>query len=113
MPARYGKWTAGVGIVTGKGVIVIAAQDGQKWILSLDGGGVRGVITLAFLERIEQLLASRSVGPERLCDRFDLVGGTSTGAIIATALALGMSATEIKDFYFSWPHGSSRGPGSG
>jgi hypothetical protein len=72
---------------------------GRKAILSIDGGGVRGIIALAFLERLEALLAERAGRPVRLCDHFDLVGGTSTGAIVATGLALGLSATEIRDFY--------------
>ena len=72
---------------------------GPKRILSIDGGGVRGVVALAYLERLEALLAAAAQKPVRICDAFDLIGGTSTGAIIATALALGYSATEIRDFY--------------
>jgi hypothetical protein len=84
---------------------------GPKRILSLDGGGVRGAISVAFLERIEKLIqeeedrknAAMPGGPApksiRLGDWFDLVGGTSTGAVIAGALALGRSTAEIKDFY--------------
>ena len=73
-----------------------------KRILSLDGGGTKGIIEIAFLERIESLLASRTSNPAefRLCHYFDLIGGTSTGAIIATALALGMTAAEVKALYF-------------
>jgi predicted acylesterase/phospholipase RssA len=72
---------------------------GRKHILALDGGGVRGAITVAFLEAIEAELTRRH-GPEaKLCDWFDLVGGTSTGAIIAGALALGYRARELKEFY--------------
>ena len=72
-----------------------------KRILSLDGGGIRGVATLEFLERIESILASRSRDPAsfRLSDYFDLIGGTSTGAIIAAALAFGMRVDEIKVLY--------------
>ena len=55
-----------------------------KTILALDGGGVRGIIAIAFLERIEALFTEHAGAPVRLADRFDLVGGTSTGAIIAT-----------------------------
>ena len=73
---------------------------GAKRILAIDGGGVRGVVALAFLERIERILESQYGRPVRLCDHFDLIGGTSTGAIIATALALGYKAAEIRDFYF-------------
>lgn len=70
-----------------------------RQILSLDGGGVRGALSVAFLERIEGIYAER--GERRpLAERFDLIGGTSTGAVIGTALALGLSAAEVKDFYF-------------
>ncbi len=74
-------------------------EPGRKRILSIDGGGVRGVLALAFLERLEALLAENAGRPVRLCDHFDLIGGTSTGAILATALALGYSAADIRDFY--------------
>ncbi|MEP6646419.1 MAG: patatin-like phospholipase family protein [Saprospiraceae bacterium] len=74
---------------------------GPKRILSLDGGGIRGVLTLGFLERLEEMLAKENNNPDfRLCDYFDLIGGTSTGSIIATALAIGMKASEIKHKYF-------------
>lgn len=72
---------------------------GPKRILSLDGGGIRGTVTLAFLERIEKEIAAIEGRPVRLCDWFDLIGGTSTGAIIATALALGYRVAEIREFY--------------
>ncbi len=72
-----------------------------RTILSLDGGGVRGTITVAFLRRLETLLRERDGRPEaRLCEYFDLIGGTSTGAIISTALSLGYTADEIADFYY-------------
>jgi len=72
---------------------------GAKRLLSLDGGGVRGALTVAFLERIEALLKERHGQEVRLGDYFDLVGGTSTGAVIAGALALGHRTAEVKDFY--------------
>jgi hypothetical protein len=72
---------------------------GPKRILALDGGGVRGAITVAFLERIEDILSKRLGMEIRLGDWFDLVGGTSTGALIAGALALGFRTDQIKDFY--------------
>ena len=74
---------------------------GPKRILAIDGGGVRGVVALAYLERLEALLSDAAGKPVRLCDAFDLIGGTSTGAIIATALALGHTARDIRDFYLS------------
>ena len=72
---------------------------GPKRILSLDGGGVRGAISVAFLERIETLLSERLGANVRLGDWFDLVGGTSTGALIAGAIALGFRTEQIKEFY--------------
>ncbi len=76
-------------------------SPGSKRILALDGGGVRGILTLAILERMEALLRERSPAPGtfRLCDYFDLIGGTSTGSIIASGLALGLSAQELLALY--------------
>jgi len=76
--------------------------NAKKRILSLDGGGVRGVISLAFLERIERFLAVHyGTGDDfRLSDHFHLIGGTSTGAIIAAGLATGRSVASLKDVYF-------------
>lgn len=78
-------------------------SPGPKRILALDGGGVRGILTLAILERMEALLRERSATPDRfrLCDYFDLIGGTSTGSIIASGLALGLSAKELLELYRS------------
>jgi hypothetical protein len=76
-------------------------DDGPKRILSLDGGGVRGALSLGYLARIEDILRER-VGNDsdfRLCDYFDLIGGTSTGSIIAAGLAMGMSVEELIDVY--------------
>jgi uncharacterized protein len=73
----------------------------QKRLLALDGGGIRGVISLHILKRIEdQLRPISGLGDKfRLRDFFDYIGGTSTGAIIAAGLALGRSAQELIDFY--------------
>jgi hypothetical protein len=71
-----------------------------KRILALDGGGVRGIVTLQYLERIESDLRKRLGKPDLvLSDYFDLVGGTSTGAIIAAALALGFPVAKIQTLY--------------
>ena len=67
-----------------------------KRILSLDGGGIRGILTLEYLGVIESMLRKRSGRDDfRLCDYFDLIGGTSTGSIIAAGLACGMSVDEL------------------
>ena len=70
-------------------------------LLALDGGGIRGVMTLEVLIKIERMLAEATGKGEdfRLCDFFDYIGGTSTGAIIAAGLARGMSAQELLEFY--------------
>lgn len=100
---------------------------GPKRVLSFDGGGVRGAISVAFLERIEAIFAAHQrelltnyiaaqeqagvadadlaaareklAAPFRLADWFDLVGGTSTGSLIAGAIALGFNTKDIKKFY--------------
>ena len=79
-------------------------NDGRpKRILALDGGGLRGVLSLGILERVEDLLRERHGGSDdfRLCHYFDLIAGTSTGAIIAAALAQGWSVRELRQEYFS------------
>jgi patatin-like phospholipase/acyl hydrolase len=62
-------------------------------ILSLDGGGAKGFYTLGVLRELEGMLGCR------LHERFDLIFGTSTGAIIASLLALGKSVKEISTLY--------------
>ena len=79
-----------------------AIWSARRKLLALDGGGTRGIVAIAFLERIEALLRVRSGrgAAFRLSDHFDLIGGTSTGAIIAAGLALGRSVEQIKQVYF-------------
>jgi patatin-like phospholipase/acyl hydrolase len=75
-------------------------KHGKKRILSLDGGGIRGAFTCGILEKVEEDIRVQENDPNlRLCDYFDLIGGTSTGSIIAAGLAIGLSAKEIKDKY--------------
>jgi uncharacterized protein len=62
-------------------------------ILSLDGGGLRGMYSAAVLARFEEDL------DVTVTDHFDLIAGTSTGGIIALALGLGIRPLEIVDFY--------------
>ncbi|MBM6579217.1 patatin-like phospholipase family protein [Microvirga sp. BT689] len=62
-------------------------------ILALDGGGAKGFYTLGGLKQVEALVGSR------LCEKFNLIYGTSTGSIIGTMLALGMSVDEIHQLY--------------
>jgi hypothetical protein len=75
-------------------------SSGQKRILALDGGGIRGVISLEILLRMEEQLRKEMNEPGLvLADYFDYIAGTSTGAIIATGLALGKQVSEIRDKY--------------
>lgn len=62
-------------------------------ILSLDGGGAKGFYTLGVLREIEGMVKCP------LHEKFDLIFGTSTGAIIAALLALGRSVKDISDLY--------------
>lgn len=64
-------------------------------ILSLDGGGVRGAFSAAFLAELEAS-ADRPIG-----EYFDLVAGTSTGGIIAAGLGAGLRALDILELYFT------------
>ena len=70
-------------------------------ILALDGGGIRGVLTLEILLELEtQLKTKLNRGDDfRLSDYFDYIGGTSTGAIIAAGLSIGKSVKELQTFY--------------
>lgn len=63
-------------------------------ILSLDGGGAKGFYSLGVLKQLEALL-----GGKPLSTQFDLIFGTSTGAIIASLLALGKPVSEIHRLY--------------
>lgn len=75
-------------------------STGPKRILSLDGGGVKGVLTLGLLKALESELRRRSNRKDLvLADYYDLIGGTSTGAIIASGLALGISIDQLIENY--------------
>lgn len=72
-------------------------------LLALDGGGIRGVITLEILAEMERQL-KKELGKDDgfvLADYFDYIGGTSTGAIIAAGLSLGFSVQKLLDFYLN------------
>jgi uncharacterized protein len=76
-------------------MVAQAARDYGKLcrVLSLDGGGAKGFYTLGVLDEVEAMLG------RRLYEAFDLIFGTSTGAIIAALLALGYSVDEIHETY--------------
>jgi uncharacterized protein len=80
------------------------ANDGTpKRILALDGGGLRGILSLGLLQKVENILRERhQAGKDfRLSHYFDLIAGTSTGAIIAATLAMGWTVEEIRKRYMS------------
>lgn len=64
-------------------------------VLSLDGGGSKGVYTLGVLKEVEA-----QAGGKPLCEVFDLIYGTSAGTFIAALLALGKTVSEIEELYF-------------
>jgi Patatin-like phospholipase len=77
------------------------SSPGPKKLLALDGGGIRGVITLEVLHRLESMLAEQLCAGEDfvLGDYFDYIGGTSTGAVIAAGLARGLHVAQLLDLY--------------
>jgi predicted acylesterase/phospholipase RssA len=78
-------------------------RSGRKRLLSLDGGGVRGMLTIAFLERLETELRKQHGNSKLvLSDYFDMIGGTSVGAILATQLALGETVEDVKNLFSNW-----------
>jgi hypothetical protein len=70
----------------------------MRRILTIDGGGIKGVFPAAFLAAIEDEIGRPVV------EHFDLVAGTSTGGIIALALGLGMSARDVLQLYLETGH---------
>lgn len=69
-------------------------SENQRFqILSLDGGGIKGLFSAAVLAQLEE-----DCGTE-ITKHFDLIAGTSTGGIIALALGAGMRPREIVQFY--------------
>ena len=69
------------------------APESRFQILSLDGGGIKGLFSAAVLAAVEEDLKVN------ITDHFDLIAGTSTGGIIALGLGLGMKPREIVEFY--------------
>jgi hypothetical protein len=72
----------------------MAARD-RFQVLSLDGGGIRGIFSAALLAGLEKDL------DRPIIDHFDLVVGTSTGGLVAAALGAGIAMDEIVDLYVS------------
>ena len=89
--------TTGIGIEPRANTEAIVAQPaasaGPCRILSLDGGGAKGFYTIGILKEIEGIVGVP------LCERFQLIFGTSTGAIIAALLGLGYKVDAIHELY--------------
>src|SRR3954468_9554581 len=73
-------------------------MDSKFKILSIDGGGIRGLIPAKVLAELEREL--HLIEPtKKLYEHFDLICGTSTGAILAIAIGLGIPAADLVEFY--------------
>ena len=70
-------------------------RDRPLRILSIDGGGICGILPSSVLAELEH----RFLGGQSVAQYFDMIAGTSTGGIIALGLAHGLTAGEIRDFY--------------
>jgi patatin-like phospholipase/acyl hydrolase len=78
------------------------APTPTKKLLTCDGGGIRGILSLEIMGAMEKMLRDKLGDPNLvLADFFDYVAGTSTGAIIATCIARGMAVDDIKKFYLT------------
>lgn len=76
-------------------------EDNSKHfkILTIDGGGIRGIFPITILAAIENKLKNDGNPNWQIYHHFNLISGTSTGGIIALGLALGVPAQEILDIY--------------
>ena len=79
-------------------------SPGPKRMLALDGGGTRGIVSIAFLAEIERVLQEKLGRGDDfvLADYFDLIGGTSVGSVLATLLALGWRVDQIEKTFRAW-----------
>lgn len=84
---------------------VSPVRNGPRRLLSIDGGGLAGLIPAESLILIEKQLDELTGQSRPLCERFDLIGGTSTGAILAAGLCLGLKAAQLRDFYLDFGKG--------
>lgn len=99
MPDATGKLRAGearsAGAIQHRRVPQAWPKDRPFRILSIDGGGIRGIFPAAILADFEH----RHTGGRAVADYFDLVVGTSTGGIVALGLGAHMAASELLDLY--------------
>jgi hypothetical protein len=77
--------------------LLAASAVGPKRILAIEGGGVRGIFSLAVLERMETVLRRHSGRKDLiLAEHFHMIAGTSVGAIIAACLAWGLPVRDVR-----------------
>ncbi len=69
---------------------------GRYRVLSIDGGGIRGIVTAILMQRLQA-----TKGLEGFLDDVDLIAGTSTGGLLALGIARGLGLDEIRDLYVS------------
>jgi predicted acylesterase/phospholipase RssA len=72
-------------------------KDRRFRILSLDGGGIKGLFPATVLAELER----RYLGGASIAEYFDLVAGSSTGGIIALGLGAGLTASEMAELYLT------------
>lgn len=91
------------------------AKPGPRKLLPLDDGGIRGLIALDVLARLERLLQeAHGAGDEFvLTDYFDDIGGTSTGAMLAAGLSFGMRVRRCANIIWRVAGGPSSLPANG
>lgn len=65
-------------------------------VLSIDGGGIRGIVTTVMMQRL-----AGTPGLEGFLDTVDLIAGTSTGGLLALGIARGLDLEEIRDIYIN------------
>jgi patatin-like phospholipase/acyl hydrolase len=63
-------------------------------VVSIDGGGVRGIVPVIVMQRL-----AAEPGLDSWLDRAELIAGTSTGGLIALSIAAGLSLAELRDLY--------------
>lgn len=74
----------------------------MRRILSLDGGGIRGLVSCVWLGGVEDALVQ--AGKPGLLKNFDLLAGSSTGALVACGLAIGLAPQQMAELYRAQRH---------
>lgn len=73
-----------------------------RTILSIDGGGIRGIIPALWLAELEQRLRRADKGG--VSEHFDLIAGTSTGSILACGISSSLTPQQLSDLYLQRRH---------